>query len=223
MPGYTKADFFSQYAQFLRYPDGRCLAGYRGPEFPETKLQDADGNYLHPPITIKAFSPQLGRMLAAGRADMILAAHIITADDRVLVFGSGFGWTCEELIARTGCSCIGVDLSQYVQDTKDLSPDAALIEAIHADGLSEATGPGLKVYNDFKDSGPMSSAVVLQADLKDAQARDDVRKAFGDQAPTYVVTEDVWQIVPPIDQQTYKAIFDAWGAVTVHFIDNRVM
>lgn len=225
---YTKGDYFSQEAQFLRYDENHPvvqaglieenarLVDYAGPYFPGT-LEGTS-----PRVRIQALHPRYLRPKHAQRADKILAQYPITSSDNVMVFGAGFGWLCEALIAKTGCTCFGVEPSQYVHDTKALSPDEWLIDGIVAAGLDPALGNGLIVFNDFTDPNPRTTATLDQKDVREVKERKDIRRDRGE--VTHIITEEVWQILSAVEQSDYMNAFTTeWPAAQIiHYMDAQV-
>lgn len=214
---YEKAEFTAAYAVSLRYPNGIRLQNYKGPEFPGTLEGTA------PPVTVRLhYHPLVQRPAAVQRLASILDRHTITAADRVLVFGCGFGWLAEVLTDQIGCKAVGIDLSQYVQDMKDTSANDELSEAIQASGLEPTTGHGLKIMQDFSDSGPRTRATVLQGDMQNKGVRNAVKRELGGD-PTVVITEEVWQLLTAQEQNTYTGVFSTLGAAVAHVIDGVVI
>lgn len=214
MAGYTKAEYVAQYGFYPKIPgtDYR-LARLRHPAllgtFETVSLR------LH-------YHPLRERVSAAQRADKIIAAKNIVASDSLIIFGGSFGWLGEALIAKTECVAISIDISQYVQDTKDLSPDDELIESIRAEGYDETTGVGLKLFNWFSDPAPRASIAVLNEDMANNGSRNRIRTALP-RNPTRIITEEVWQVLTPEEQLTYASRIAQFNLELIHVIDGIVI
>jgi hypothetical protein len=214
---YEKAEYTAAYGAFLRYPNGIRLANYKGPEFPGT----LEG--ILPPVTVRLhYHPLTQRPAASQRADSILSSYPITNTDKVIVFGCGFGWLCEALIAKTGCVCTGLEPSQYVAANKGLSADDELIESIVASGLDHTSGHGLKIFTDFSDPAPRTSADIDQREVKEIKDRRDLKKDRGEY--NTVITEEVWQLLTAQEQADYTDAFNFLGATRIiHVVDGVVI
>lgn len=207
MAVYDKADFYASYGVYLTYPDGRRLAGYRGPEF-----EGAVTIRLH-------YHPLVQKRNAEIKADKIIAQYGITSSDKVMIFGAGFGWLGEALTEKTGCKSVGVELSQYIHDTKDTSPDDELQEAIEAGGLSITKGDGLKVFTDFKQGNvARTSVTLLQETLSNKRSRDTIKGVLKS-APTHIITEEVWQTLNDMERESYNTSFTSIGGEVIHIIE----
>jgi protein-L-isoaspartate O-methyltransferase len=55
----------------------------------------------------------------------------IAATENVLIIGAGFGWGVEAFIAETGCTTVGIDVSDYINaeknNTEETEIDAAIV------------------------------------------------------------------------------------------------
>lgn len=210
---YTKAEYTAQYGTYATIPGtSKRLARYREPAlFGDTH------------VTLRLhYHPLVQRPYANERADKIIAAKGITDADSLVIFGGAYGWLGEALIQKTGCAAVSVDVSQYVHDTKNLSPDDELIEAIRADGLDETTGPGLMLFNWFTDPNPRATIPVLNEDLSNNGSRARVRNALP-RLPTRVITEEVWQVLTPQEQTLYQDRLGQFGVELIHVIDGIVI
>jgi hypothetical protein len=199
MVGYTKADFDNMYsigAEAHLPPDHE-----NGPRTP-VRL-----NYHYGVI-----APYLAR-----RWDHLIPYLNLTASDIVLIVGSGFGWSCEYLVEQLpGITCVGVDISDYIQAAKDLDEDAELDAAIIAGGLDPAVGRGLLLKQTYSRPGPRAKQVVIQEDAKTQKSRNEIRKALGNVWPTWIFTEDMLNEEPAdlSDQEILDLVSD-YSAIPV--------
>jgi len=123
------------------------------------------------------------------RAQFFVSHFNLTAADRILVVGAGFGWTVEALQGM-GLTVIGTDISPYIIGNKDLSEDSEISAAITAVGLSPTSGEGLAHFNRLRGDGVRSRGTVLNEDSSSNQSRNRVKAALGS-SPTIAITEDV--------------------------------
>lgn len=220
---YEKADFYAAYGAYAVDPVTRHrFARFRSPHVQGGAEINLRLHY-HPAVQ------KPSKLVMAQRLVDWFAANDtpLTASDRVAVIGGAFGWTCEALEDLVpGLEAISVDLSQYVQDTKDQSPDDELIESIEAEGRTHTDGGvGQYLYDMFKDPNPRSrdGSKVLQEDLISNQSRNRVRQALKNADPTWVITEEVWQILTQEEQDRYTAAAANWGCGLAHVIDNIIL
>ena len=122
------------------------------------------------------------------RAQFFIQHFGLTAADRVLVVGAGFGWTVEALV-DLGIEAIGADVSAYIQNAKGTSEDAEVAEAITAVGLNPASGEGLLHFNRLR-STQRTNAIILNEDSSNNASRNRVKRAFSSD-PTLIITEDL--------------------------------
>jgi hypothetical protein len=122
------------------------------------------------------------------RARFFIAHFGLTAADRVLVVGTGFGWTCEAL-QSLGIETIGTDISSYIFSVKDTSEDAEIADAITAVGLNPASGEGLVHFNRLRSS-KRTNGTVLNEDSASNKSRNTVKRALSSD-PTLIITEDL--------------------------------
>jgi hypothetical protein len=211
---YTKAEFTAQYGFYPLIPGTNYkLAGLK-----HKGLFGTDE-----PVTLRLhYHPLRERISADQRADKIISAKGITAEDSLIIFGGAYGWLGEALITKTGCSAVSIDTSQYVHDTKDQSPDDDLIESIRASGYDETTGIGLQLFNWFSDPTPRASITVLNEDMANGGSRNRIKSALP-KKPTRVITEEVWQTLTPAEQTLYQSRIDQFGLELIHVIDGIVI
>lgn len=207
MAVYTKADYYATYSVAPRvpytYPNGN------------TEIRRFTNMRLH-------YHPHAMKPFVEMRMDKILEQYLFTSLDRVVVFGSGFGWLCEELENRFGCSTIGIDPSPYILDNKDLSPDDELLEALTAAGYTTTEDPGKQIWEYLSQPGvPRTTANIVDYDLRKAGDKNKLIKEFGE--PTHIITEEVWQTLTDEERTAYQAEFDNLGAISIHVIDGAVL
>jgi hypothetical protein len=210
---YEKADFYASYGFYAVDPDtGIRYANARIPEFPgET-------------ITLRLhYHPLVYRREAARKAQQLLDAGLVSASDSLVIVGGAFGWLGEALeLLLPGLETATIELSQYVQDAKDLSPDDELIESIQASGFNETTGVGLHLFNTFTDPVARSTTVVIQEDMISNKSRNAVKSALS-RIPTRIITEEVWQILTQAEKDQYTAAAADFGVPMTHFIDGVII
>ena len=201
MAGYTKADFDANYSF-------RCERYL--PSVIQTGRSEVRLNYH------SAFmSPIL-----ANRWDNIIPSILnILSTDKVVVVGSGFGWGVDKLIELTGCTAVGVDISDYIETAKTTDENADLIAAIQLVGLDEAVDRGLEVYNAYATTGARTISVVLKEDMLSNRSRNEVKKALGNAAPDYIITEDMIQEMSDVEIAAWVTEAEKLpGATIVHII-----
>lgn len=170
MAAYTKADFDELYRfRVCRYFGGRPLGS------PPTYI-----HYHH-----FGMAPILAKRWA-------LWAPIlqIPSSSRVMVLGAGFGWGVEALIAETGVTCVGVDLSDYIATAKDTSEEEEIRAEIIAAGLDPDSGRGQTILNGVVRPGNRTKVVVLQEDVQLNTGRQAIRSALGGW-PDVCIVEDL--------------------------------
>ena len=123
------------------------------------------------------------------RAQFFIAHFGLTAADRVLVVGGGFGWTAEAL-SDLGIETICADVSAYIQNTKGTSEDSEVAAAITAVGLDPSSGEGMVHFNRLRGNGVRTRATVLNEDSSNNASRNRVKRAFSSDI-TLIITEDL--------------------------------
>lgn len=181
------------------------------------------GYNLFEGITLRLhYHPFLYRKVAEQKAQQLIDAGLVGADDRLIIAGGAFGWLGEALeVLMPGCQAVAVDTSPYVQEAKDYSPDDELIESIQASGYDETQGVGLFLFNKFSDSTPRAAVPVLQEDLTTEESRNTVIAALGE-LPTRVITEECWQIFPQEVKDLYNTVAADLDIPTTHIIDGVI-
>lgn len=209
---YEKADFYAAYGFYAVDPDtGIRYAKASIPEFPGES------------ITLRLhYHPLVYRGEAARKAQLLVDKGLVSSPDNLVIIGGAFGWLGEALVSLTGCEAVSTDLSQYIQDTKDLSPDDELIESIRASGYNEAGGVGLFLFNKFSDLSPRSTMPVLKEDMASNKSRNSVERALPN-IPTRIITEEVWQILPQESKDAYESAAAGLNVPITHIIDGVII
>ena len=220
---YEKADFYAAYGTYAVDPVTR----HRFAKFQSPSVfggQEITLRLHYHPLVIKPSKVAMAQRLI----DYLQAQGTpLTATDRVVIIGGAFGWTgeaLEDLIP--GLEAVSVDMSQYVQDTKNLSPDDELLESIVAGGKNVGDGGvGDFLFSKFSDPNPRArnGAKVLQEDLSTVKSRNEVRKVLQQSDPTRVITEEVWQILTQAEKDKYTAAAASWGVPLTHIIDGVII
>jgi len=220
---YEKAEFYANYRVYAVDPVTRHrFAKFKSPDIAGGQEMTLVLHY-HP----AAIKPTKAALAARLIQHFIDQGVPLTVADRICVIGGAYNWLGEALEdAIPGMEVCSVDLSQYVQDTKDSSPDDEVIEELTANGYAiDDGGPGQYLYDKFKDPNPRSrdGGKVLQEDLGSPQSRNEVRKALKNANPTRVITEDVWQILDQTEQDRYTAAAANWGVTLTHIIGEVII
>ena len=171
MAGWTKDDYDNAYSiRVERYFGGRA------PGRPEVKV-----NYHK-----WGMQPILTDMWA--RLVPILG---LQSTNYICTVGCGFGWGVDALIAESGATCVGADISDYIAAEKDNTEEAELRANITAAGLDPDTGRGLELMGHLYDGQVRTNVVVLQTDMSTANERQQIRQALGGNWPSHVIYEDI--------------------------------
>jgi len=115
----------------------------------------------------------------------------ILSTDHVCVVGAGFGWGVEAIIAETGATVVGIDISDYIAAEQGNTEEAELRAEVSAVGLNPDTGRGLEIMNFVFDGLPRSNVVVLQNGATSGPQRTEIRTALDGNWPSVVIAEDV--------------------------------
>jgi hypothetical protein len=141
----------------------------------------------------------------------------IDPSELVLIVGAGFGWGVEAFIAETGCTTVGIDVSDYVDAEKGNTEEAEIRQAITDAGLDPDSGKGATILAVTCDFQPRTNVVVLKEDAQTNQSRNAIRTALGGW-PTVCIVEDL------IDATTTEAeILQVNSALTLFAGDQRVI
>lgn len=225
---YEKAEYWAAYRRGAVLSNNWKMAKFRSPQLEGLVDYDPSNGVTlaehYVPNAIKPFMPEKAQKVI----DHFAQTTPLTATSTVIVIGGAYGWLGEALEDLVpGLEAISVDLSQYVQDTKSLSPDDELIESIAASGYDHTlpNSVGEWLYNELSDPSPRSRRpeMVIQSDMSKTKARNDIRKTFQREVVTHVVTEEVWQILTAEEQTRYTAAATGYGAVLAHIIDGAVI
>lgn len=170
MAGYTKADYDELYEfNVSRYFGGIPIGS-----------QPVRINYhkysMHP--------------ILANRWSVIAPILSIAPAERVLIVGAGFGWGVEAFISETGCTTVGIDISDYIQAEKSNTEEAEIRAAIIAAGWDPDSGHGAQVLAGVCDFQPRTNVIVLNEDAQTNTSRNAIRQALGGW-PTVCIVEDM--------------------------------
>lgn len=171
MAGYTKADYDAAYSIRVE----RYFGGHP-PDRPEVRV-----NYHKWGM----------KPILEGRWAKLVPALGLSSSDLICVVGCGFGWGVDALIAESGATCVGVDISDYIAAEIGNTEEAELRAVITAAGLDPDTGRGLELMGHIHDGQPRSNIVFLQTDMSSANERQQIRQALGGNWPTHVIFEDM--------------------------------
>ncbi len=198
MAGYTKSDYDSLYSIRVRVWDATIQAYRRSPvrlHYHRYAMQDIVRAHWDKLV------PELG----------------LTSADRIVVVGAGFGWGVERLIELTGCTAVGVDISDHIQGTKGSTEEAEIDAAIIAAGFDPATGHGAEVKNaTFVDS--RTKTTILAEDMYSSKSRNNIKKALGNQLPTWIITEDMLSDFSDVEATFLKTEIDKLGVPVCHIL-----
>jgi len=199
MAGYTKSDYDSLYSIRVRIWDEAIKA------------------YRRSPVRLHYHRAVMQDMVRAHWDKIVLLLGIISSD-RVVVVGAGFGWGVERLIELTGCTAVGIDISNYVISTKDDTEEAEIDAAIIAAGYDPLTGHGLDVKNATYNGEPKAKKPLIKEDLLSTKSRNAVRKALGNQLPTWIITEDLIFTFTDAEITAWKTEIDKLGVPVCHLL-----
>jgi len=175
MVGFTKADYDSNY----RYQVERRMPGGGPPP--------AEGRE---PVRIHYHKLFMQPILANMWAKLQPILNILVTDN-VCVVGAGFGWGVDALVAETGATAVGIDISDYIATAQSTTEEAELRAEVTAVGLDPDTGRGLDVMNFIYDGLPRSNVIVLNNGASTGPQRQEIRTALGGNWPDVVVYENI--------------------------------
>ena len=175
MAGWTKADYDANY----HYQVERRMPGGGPPP-----AEGRPAVYIHYHKLL--MKPWLAAMWA--KLQPILA---IASGEYVCTVGAGFGWGVEALVAETGATVVGIDISDYITAAQSTTEEAELRAEVTAAGLSPDEGRGLDVMNFIYDGNPRTSAIVLNEDMSSSQSKSAIREALGKHWPSVIVYENI--------------------------------
>ena len=132
----------------------------------------------------------------------ILGLSLTGASDggahRIVLIGSGFGWTLESLVVDHGWPAgrvVGIDTSAYVQGNKAVTEEAEIRAAIAVVGLDPDTGRGAELLARGWDGGARVRAGITIIDEaltnngSRRRARQAVEDGLGGAAIDFLITE----------------------------------
>ena len=115
----------------------------------------------------------------------------IASSEHICVVGAGFGWGVEAVIAETGATVVGIDISEYIAAEQASTETAELRAAITAAGHDPDSGHGAVVLAGIDDGQPRANVIVLENDASSGPQRNEIRTALGGNWPSVVVYEDI--------------------------------
>jgi len=127
----TKADFDSVYSIGME-PDGRPNTR------PEVRLQ-------YHRASMFPYSQY--------RAQKLVELFAWPTATKILIVGSGFGWTAEALETSGYTNVVGIDTSAWIQTSQDTSEETEINAAITAVGLNVNTGRGSELKGRMYSTG----------------------------------------------------------------------
>lgn len=168
MAGWTKTDYDTAY----RFRVSRYFGG--------------DPNEIRCNYHRWAMQPILQNMWAT----LAPILNIVPAD-YVCAVGAGFGWGVDALIAETGATVVGIDLSEYIAAEQANTEETELRAAITAAGHDPDSGHGAEVLAGIYDGQPRANVIILENDASTGPQRNEIRTALGGNWPSVVVFEDI--------------------------------
>ena len=202
MAGYTKADFYSLYSD--------C------PVCPDTSRRYVEVRLHYHPVLVD-------RIILDKCVDRRLEKIPLTADDKVLLPGCGFGWLGEKIAARVGCEVLGVEVSDYVFEVKDRNGDIELRDAIEGSRKCDYTadeGVGKEIWDKFSNGRAHSTIPIIYGNYCDGPVD------LGTFVPTVVITEELLNCFRNGHEEERLCLLDnleALGVPTYHIIDGSVV
>jgi len=115
----------------------------------------------------------------------------IVPADYVCTVGAGFGWGVEALVAETGATVVGIDISEYIAAEQTSTETTELRAAITAAGHDPDSGHGAVVLAGIDDGQPRANVIILENDASTGPQRNEIRTALAGNWPTVVVYEDI--------------------------------
>ena len=219
MAGYTKLDFDNNYwvwveRQIMAAGVNLDLIGLKAP----TKVR------------LRYHSAHIKPMLVNRWSNIVPALLNIQSTDKVVVVGAAFGWGVDALVAQTGCTAVGVDISDYIATAGLTDENAQLIASIQEVpeymGISpQGLSPRGQAIYDFyavPDGVARTISVVLKEDMFTPKSRNEVKKALGNAAPTFIVTEDMIQQLSDVEITAWVTEAEKLpGATIAHIISKE--
>lgn len=141
----------------------------------------------------------------------------VPSTDLVCIVGAGFGWGVEGFIAATGCTTVGIDISDYIDAEKNNTEEAELRAQIAAVGLDPDSGRGAFLLAQVYDGQPRTNVVVLKEDGQTNTSRNAIKSTLGGW-PDTVIFEDTLD-----DSVTDQEIVQANNAANLFAGTQRVI
>lgn len=179
-------------------------------------LDPSTQTYRRSPIRLNYHRAVMAEMVQAHWPHVVDLLGI-TAQDRVLVVGAGFGWGVEKLIELTGCAAVGMDTSAYVQAEKNNTEEAEIDAAIIAAGYSPTEGHGLEVKQAAFTDAPRATVPILDDPPDVLVAQTLVVEALGNW-PTLIITEDMITDLTDAEAAAWVARADSYGVPIAHLL-----
>jgi len=155
--------------------------------------------------------------IVANHWNFLVPLLSLSSTDRIVVVGAGFGWGIEKLEDLTNCTAIGVDISDYINDTKGISEAAEVDAAIISAGYLTTEGHGLEVRNAVL-AQPRTKTTILKEDMFTNKSRNSVKQALGNQNPTWIITEDMISDFSDAEILEWKTEVDKLGVPICHIV-----
>lgn len=198
MAGYTKADYDNLYRfRVSRY-------------FSQNQPPGSDSIWIN-------YHKYSMAPILSDRWSVLAPILNIASTELVCIVGAGFGWGVDAFISETGCTTVGIDISDYIAAEKDNTEEAEIRAAIVAAGHDPDSGHGATVLAGVCDFQPRSNVIVLQEDMQTNQSRGNIRAALGGW-PSVVIFEDIVD-----DNVTDTEITQAQNAATLFAGSQRVI
>jgi hypothetical protein len=141
----------------------------------------------------------------------------ISPSELCLIVGAGFGWGVEAFVSETGCTTVGIDISDYIDAEKSNTEEAEIRAEITAAGLDPDSGQGAVILAAVCDFQPRTNVIVLKEDASTNTSRQAIRSALGGW-PTVCILEDI------IDETTTdQEITQVNNAMTLFAGNQRVI
>jgi hypothetical protein len=175
------------------------VAGFTKADFDNQYDIGAEGEWGHPGGTTEIRVHYQRKVLqdrVAGMWSALIPVIPLVASDIVVIAGAAFGWSADYVAgALPGINIVGVDISDYVEASKDADDTSEIEEYIAIAGVPSGDIRAQRVRAKYTSPGVnKATQVVLNEDMKTNQSRNKVRQALGNNTPTHVITEDMIQV-----------------------------
>ena len=171
MAGWTKADYDNAY----RFRVERYFGGH-----PNTR-----------PEVVTRYHKWAMQPILANMWSVLAPILNIASTEHVCIVGAGFGWGVDAVIAETGATVVGIDISDYIAAEQSGTEETELRAEIVAAGLDPDVDRGLEIMGHIYDAQPRSNVVVMQNSMSSANERQLIRDALGGNQPSVVIYEDI--------------------------------